>query len=163
MAEIPFLERAVAFRTDLGAVVRAVRPYVPIEFIDGAGNVFHWLAMIDSGAPFSVLPYTLWHEHNIIYNLLGSQLLRGDKLDAAALTWQGVPCRLAETPIRLVDQRANARSRPLLLTAKLVLAPISSSLEKEAILGDSFLVDNSLALSMRGIADKLKGTFTVED
>jgi hypothetical protein len=74
-----------------------------------------------------------------------------------------VPCRLAETPIRLVDQSANTRSRPLLLTAKLVLSRIPSALEKEAILGESFLVDNSLALSMRGIADKLEGTFTVED
>jgi hypothetical protein len=86
MADIPLLERSIEFRTDLGSVVRAVRPYVAIEFIDGAGNVFQWLAMFDTGAPFSVLPYTLWQEHNIIWNLLGSQLLRGDKLDAAALT-----------------------------------------------------------------------------
>jgi hypothetical protein len=163
MADIPLLERAIEFRTDLGSVVRAVRPYVPVEFIDGAGNLFHWLAMLDSGAPFSVLPYTLWQEHNIIYNLLGSQLLRGNKLDATALTWQGMPCRLGEIPIRLVDQRANTRSRPLLLTAKLVLSRIPSSLEKEAIIGANFLVDNSLALSMRGIEDKLEGAFAVED
>jgi hypothetical protein len=163
MAAFPFIEKAIEFRTDLGCVLRAARPYIAIEFIDGAGNVLQYLAMFDSGAPFSVLPNTLWQGQNLNWNLLGSQLVRGDSLDAAALTWQGLPCQLGETPVRLVDQSSDTRSGPLLLTAKFVLSRIPSSLEKEAILGVNFLVDNSLVLGLRGLADRLEGAFTVED
>ena len=105
--------------------------------------------------PFSVVPFSLWQEQNLTWNPLASQFLRGDnQLDAAALTWQDVPCRLGEIPIRLVDQQGDTRSKPLLLTAKFALSRIPSALEKEAILGESFIVDNSLTLSMRGIAGK---------
>ena len=50
MTHIPLLEKSIAFRTDMGFVVRTIRSYVTIEFTDGAGNVFERLAMVDSGA-----------------------------------------------------------------------------------------------------------------
>jgi hypothetical protein len=164
MTHIPLLEKSISFRTDMGFVVRAIRSYVTIEFTDSVGNILERLAMVDSGAPFSVVPYSLWHEQNLNWNPLASQFLRSDnQVDVAALTWQGVPCRLGEIPIRLVDQQGDARSRPLLLTAKFALSQIRTSLEKEVILGDSFIVDNLLTLSLRGIGGKLDGAYTLED
>jgi hypothetical protein len=162
MAVFPFLERVIEFRTDLGVVVRACRSYLTFEFGDGTGGSIQWLAIIDSAAPFSVLPFTLWHDNKLPWQRLGSHLTRNDRPDRAALTWLGVPCELGETQVALVDKATDSRSRPLRLLAKFALARVSSPAEKEALLGYSFVSDNSLTLSMKGVAGKIVGSLTVE-
>src|SRR5205807_6415542 len=94
---------------------------------------------IDSGAPFSVVPYTLWHQHRLSWQLLGTELYTpGGQLDCEALTWLGVPCSFGELKIRLVDEFRH-RSRFLRLVAKLPVQPVASHLERVALLGCNFL------------------------
>ncbi len=162
MVSFPFLERTIEFRTDLGVVVRARRSYLTFEFTDGGGNPFQNLAIIDTAAPFSVLPFTLWHVNKLAWQRLGTHLTRKGKPDLAALTWLGVPCELGETQVVLVDRAAGIRSRPLRLLAKFALSRAPSHAEKEALLGDSFVLDNSLTLTMKGLAGQLVGSLTVD-
>jgi hypothetical protein len=162
MTVIPIQEKTIEFRTDLGVVVRASRAYVHIELLDGKSVWSQRLAMIDTAAPWSVLPCWLWQDLNLSWQPLGSQLTREGKADVSALTWCGVPCQLGETRVVLVHPPTNVRSRPLRLLAKFALARVASPIEKEALLGHSFVIDNSLALSMKGVAGLLQASLTVD-
>jgi hypothetical protein len=162
MAVIPFVEKVVEFQTDLGVVARAWRCYVVLEFTDGAGNNFRYPCMVDSGAPFSVVPFFLWHDRNLAWQLLGNHFFSGGQPDVTALTWQGVPCQFGETQVRLLDEQTGTRSTLLTLRAKFATAKVAPNLEKEALVGNNFIVDNFLTHAMRGGEDRLDGVFLVD-
>ena len=44
MALIPFIEKAIDFRTEMGIEVRVTRPYLEVELLDEAGNDFQRLS-----------------------------------------------------------------------------------------------------------------------
>jgi hypothetical protein len=162
MAVIRFVEKVVEFQTDLGVLARAWRCYVVLEFTDGAGNNFRYQCMVDSGAPFSVVPFSLWHDQNLAWQLLGSHFFSAGQPDVAALTWQGVPCQFGETRVRLLDEQAGVRSAPLSLRGKFPVALIPSPVEQEAILGNDFVIENFLSQAMRGSEDRLDGVYLVD-
>jgi hypothetical protein len=162
MAIIPFVERVIEFQTELGVIARAWRPYVVLEFTDTRGSTFRRAAVVDSGAPFSVLPFTLWNDKDLAWQFLGNQFLVGNRPDIAALTWQGVPCQFGETQVRLLDDQKGVRSALLTLRAKFPIAKAPSHMEKEALAGNSFLLDNFLTQAMRGGEDWLDGVFLVD-
>jgi hypothetical protein len=157
MAVIPLIEKAILLRTDRGEVVRASRPYVWLECFIQAGERFQWLAQVDSGAPFSVLPYTLWSENQLAWHSLGDTLFRGDQPLPGSLIWQGVACRFGEMAVRLLDPTTATRSGPLLLAGKFALAAVPSFVEREPLLGQNFWIDNSLTLTLKGIAGAMTG------
>lgn len=162
MPIIPLEEKVVDLTTDLGVVVRVSRLYLWVEFTAEDGGVVRRLAMYDSGAPWSVLPHTLWHDNKIAWQPLGSQLLRDGKPDPSALNWLGVACQLGEVQATLVDKATDNRSGKLRLVAKFPSAKIPSNSEKEAILGQDFLRANFLTLTLRAGRSGLDGVILAD-
>jgi hypothetical protein len=162
MVQIPIMEKWVDYRTDQGVVVCASRTYVKAAFATQDVNPFTAWPMIDLGAPFSVIPYSVWHDAKIDWQLLGSRLMRADQADASALTWWGVPCQFGETYVRLVDEGTDNRSRLLRVLAKFPNAMLPSHAEAEPLLGMNFFVDNSIALTVKGVAGRAQGFITVD-
>ncbi len=158
---IPIHEKWAEFCTDLGVTVRASRPFVRIELINGDGATFRANAILDTGAPFSVIPFSIWHDREIPWQILGSRLSRQDKQDTAALVWLGVDCRLGETPLILSDKPGGIRSRPMRVIAKFPLSKVSSHLEKEVILGYNFFRENRLEWILKDSLDGGVGTIIV--
>jgi hypothetical protein len=162
MAIIPLIEKVVEFQIESGETVRAWRPYVVIELTGTGGIVFRKSAMVDSGAPFSVIPFSLWHDQHLAWQPLGSQFVRAGEPDPAALSWLGVPCQFGQTQVCLFDEQVGTRSARLHLRAKFPSAIVPSHAEKEVILGCNFLVENALTLTMRGGVGKLGGVFLTD-
>ena len=85
------------------------------------------LMRLDTGAPFSVVPYTLWHDGALPWQPLGTEFWTQAGLqDRGALLWQGIPCQFGELQIRLVDE-VNQRSRPLRTMLNFSLAAFVAS------------------------------------
>ena len=105
-------------------------------------------AILDTGAPFSVFPFSLWNGQNLSWTPLGSQILtmQGQPVPDA-LKWLGISCDLGVTQITLVDE-TNRPTRALHAIAKFVHAPLPSRFEKDVILGYNFLLDNALTLTV---------------
>jgi hypothetical protein len=162
MAVIPLIEKAINFETELGVVATARRAYAAFEFSDRNGNTFQRYAAVDSGAPFSVLPFSLWHDKNIPWQPLGSQFLRDQKPNPTALTWFGVPCQFGQAHVFLLHRPPGIRSKLLSLRAKFPVARVAAPAEKEAILGQSFLVENLITQTTRGGVTGLDGVFLVD-
>jgi hypothetical protein len=133
--------------TDSGRLARASYLRVHLQWWTG-GGVLSRSARLDTGAPFSVLPYTLWHGRNVTWQLLGHQLLdsQGQPLPSY-LDWHGISCILAEVHLRLTDE-ANNQSRFLRVIAKLVTRRQSPAMEDIVLLDYNFLHDNSLILNL---------------
>jgi hypothetical protein len=145
---MPVREQRKDFMTDQGRLARACRFVVRMEFADQTRGMFEKDVIINTGAPFSVLPYSLWHQRNLACSPLGSQFMTlSGQPDPEALKWFGVACEFGETRAALVDE-ASRRSRPLRLIAELPRSVVASHLEGEIILGCNFLADNSLTLTV---------------
>jgi hypothetical protein len=94
------------------------------------------------------------------WQLLGTEFYtRQGQLDRQALSWLGVPCSFGELKIRLVDEFSQ-RSRFLRLVAKLPTQPVTSHMERVALLGCNFLVDNSLRMTIDPAGRTNAGIFT---
>jgi hypothetical protein len=145
--------------TDQGRLARACRFIVRVAFTDQIRGKFWRDAILDTGAPFSVLPYSLWHGQNLACSPLGSQFLTpSGQPDPEALKWLGIACEFGETKAALVDE-APRHSRALRLIAKLPLSVLASHLEGEIILGCNFLADNSLTLTVHPGSRTTAGSF----
>jgi len=104
------------------------------------------MVRLDTGAPFGIVPYSLWHNDNLSWQPLGTEFYTPTgQLERNALTWLGVPCFFGELQVRLLDEFGQ-RSRLLRLVAKLPLRPVVSHLEYTALLGYNFLTDNSVSM-----------------
>jgi len=72
--DVRLFVRAIDYVSDQGAPVRAWQPYARVEFIAQNGMLVPCECIVDSGAPLSVLPYSLWRGRNLQYTTLGTQL-----------------------------------------------------------------------------------------
>lgn len=134
--------------TDQGRLARACRLLVKVELFDRAKGRFNLDAILDTGAPFSVFPFSVWNKNNLSWNPLGSQMftLQG-QLDPDAMKWLGISCELAFTQIALVDE-AGRSSRSFRVIAKFVQTPLPVRFESDILLGYHFLMDNRLTLTL---------------
>src|SRR5262249_24963576 len=148
------------FMTDHARLARARRLIVRVEFINQVHGKLQQEAMLDTGAPFSVVPFSVWHGFNLACSPLGSQFatLEG-KVDDSALKWQGVPCQFGEVVTHLLDEADN-RSRPLRMIAKLPRSPVMLHMESIVVLGYSFLADNNLTLTLHPGSRTTVGSLT---
>jgi hypothetical protein len=133
-----------------------------MEFSAKGQKIVQQLLIVDSGAPFSVLPHSLWHDKDLLWQPLGSQFLRANRQDRSALNWLGTPCQFGEMQVRLLNPVTGARSNLLRLLAKFPVAKVSLHLEREAILGTSFLLENSVSQAVRGGGNRLDGVFLAD-
>ena len=84
--------------SDQKAMVSAWRTFAEVLFTTPAGGEVSFSCIVDSGAPFSVLPFSLWHGRNVEWNLLGKQVARpGGRQTSEPLKWQDVDCSLGDT------------------------------------------------------------------
>ena len=134
--------------TDQGRLARICRLLVQMELFDRVRGRIRRDAILDTGAPFSVFPFSLWNGQNLSWTPLGSQILtvQGQPVPDA-LNWLGISCDLGVTQIALVDD-TNRPTRFLRTIAKFVRAPLPVRFEKATILGYSFLLDNALTLTV---------------
>lgn len=129
MPDIPLDFRAIEYVTDLGVAVRAMRAFVDVEFPTQADTTVDFDCFVDIGAPFSVIPYSLWHDRSIRWRRLGSVLtLAGTPSRPVpdALLWQGASCELGETEVYLIDPVARLQTGPHRVLALGEIRPAAS-------------------------------------
>lgn len=149
LPNIPIQEKRKDYMTDQGRLARACRLVVGIEFFNRVHGPIQRDAVLDTGAAFSVIPFSLWNGQNLSWTPLGSQMLTlQGQPDPDALNWLGVSCEFGVTNIALVDETSRA-SRSLRVLGKFVRSPLPPRFEKDVILGYGFLRDNALAVTLK--------------
>jgi hypothetical protein len=165
MHSIRLTTRSIDYVSDVGYHLRGWRTRANVQFVAAGGIRVPFWCIVDSGAPVSILPHSLWSGRNLHWNNVGNQLL--DSAGQAvpdALSWMGLPCHLGETTVYLVDVAAGLRTGPHLLVARFVRQPFPThqgKLEKFALLGQNFLVDNGINFSTETSAGSLTAQFVV--
>lgn len=155
MPDFPLQFRVNTYRTEHGQLVRARRGYVLCEF---PGPPIVCDAFVDTAAPFSVVPHTL--ARPLSWQRLATSLTPVTTAGSAVLSWQGVPCELGTTMVRLIHLGSGVRSGALRLLAKFPLRPLTSSLERDLVIGLSLADDNDVQLFLAGTGGVLSGWLT---
>jgi hypothetical protein len=154
--------RRVDFYTEQNVAVCAWRAWANALFFTPGGGTVPCFCIVDSGAPFSVLPYSLWHDRNLSWTPRGRRLIRQGVQMAEPIKWQGEDCSLGDTSLSLIDRQTNSETGPFLVVAKFVDRRLSDArLEMIALLGMNFLADNDLRLVLDGARGNLVGAVSV--
>jgi hypothetical protein len=162
MADLFLNLRSIDYLTDHNTPLRAWRAFAETLFDTVSGFLVPFSCIVDTGAPFSVLPYSLWHDRSIAWTPLGSQLTQLASQTTETLEWQGTPCDLGEAALHLVDLQTQVQAGPFLVVAKFPRQPQArSNLETIALLGMNFLTDNFLRLLLDGWRGSLVGSLSI--
>jgi hypothetical protein len=154
--------RRVDYRSEQNIAVSAWRPCAEALFFTPSGGTVPFSCVVDTGAPFSVLPYSLWHDRSLSWTPRGRRLTRQGGQVPDPLKWQGEDCSLGDTSVSLIDRRTNAQTGPFLPVAKFVDLRLSDPrLEMIAVLGMNFLADNDLRLVLDGSGGGVVGYLSV--
>lgn len=154
--------RRVDYRSEQDVTVSAWRTCADALFPTPGGPTVPFSCIVDTGAPFSVLPYSLWHDRTLSWTPRGRRLARQGGQVSDPLKWQGEDCSLGDTSLSLVDRRTSAQTGPFLLVAKFVDRRLPDPrLEMIAVLGMNFLADNDLRLVLDGAGGSLVGYLSV--
>lgn len=159
MPGFPVQIRRVDYTTQQGDLVTAWRPFVRIGFQTTAGADIPYRLLIDSGAPFNVVPFSLWSVRQLRWTRLASQLRGRHSSPQDPLTWQGVPCALGAAVVHLKDPLSRRTIGPYLLVGKFPERPAGPGVEGVAVLGVNFLTDHSERLELDGDGGVLTGSF----
>jgi hypothetical protein len=157
MPRIAFTIRTMVFVTELGVAVPAQRPYVAAQFMGRNNQRVPYPAFLDTGSPYGVVPYRLATQ--VSWRDLGGQIIRSGQ--SHAVEWNGIPCRLGELELELVDIPAMIRTRPLRVLAKIASRAAMPHLEQAALLGLNFLSDNKIQQELDGSGTALSGALWV--
>ena len=161
MPDISLDVRTIEFVTDRQVIVWARRAFVEARFVAQNRSVTTFDTFVDPGAPFSVIPYSLWHSRCLRWTPLGTQLIRAGKPVPGAMSWQGVPCDLGASEVFLIDLDSAIRTGPHQLVAKLPRRRLPPATENSAILGVNFLADNDIRLVLEGSHGAVTGYLAV--
>jgi hypothetical protein len=153
--------RAIEFVTEHNVRVFAWRAFVDVEFAVGRDQNTRFECFVDPGAPFSVIPFSLWHDRNLQWSRLGSQISRVSGASASPLSWQGAPCVLGEVSIQLQDKPSGRITGPHRVVAKFPRTRLPTSSENATILGMNFLADNDIRLTIDSNDGQLSGFLSV--
>jgi hypothetical protein len=161
MADILLDLRRVDYATDQNVAVSAWRACADALFLTAGGGTVLYSCIVDTGAPFSVLPYSLWHNRNLSWTPRGRRLTRQGGQVSDPLKWQGEDCSLGDTSLSLIDRPTSVQTGPFLLVAKFVDRRLPDPrLEMLAVLGMNFLADNELRLVLEGAGGNLVGSLS---
>jgi len=134
--------------TDQGRLARACHAFVGMEFFSRTQGPLLHSVRIDTAAPYSVVPHSLWAGYAVPWLPLGSQFLTlQGQVNPGALTWLGAPCQFGEASVFLVDEAKN-RTRALRLVAKFPQRPVAPHMENVILAGYNFLTDNAIKLTL---------------
>jgi hypothetical protein len=155
--------RRIDYVSEQNAPVSAWRAYAETLFTTSTSARASFSCIVDTGAPFSVLPFSLWQTYNVQWSPLGKQLTCQGKPAQGVLKWQDVECSLGATYVELIDLRTGMKvSRPFLVVAKFASQRSQHPrLELAAVLGMNFLTDNNLRLELEGTGVGLVGYFSI--
>jgi len=156
MPIIPLQMSSVTYRSDQNAIVEARRIYARTNFTAQSGADVYFRSIVDSGAPFSVLPHSLWHQQKLRWTRLGGTALTRVALPATEqLIWQGVACELGETNVFLLDLASGVQTGPHRVVGKFVQQSVAGEFETTALLGLNFLADNAIRFAVEGTGASL--------
>lgn len=157
MSRIPLVVHRIPFTTELGADAPAYRPYVTARFIGLRGRRIEFSTFIDSGSPYSVIPFRLAKQ--VLWSDLGSELLLGTT--SQPVTWQDIPCRMGELEVELGDSALQVWTPPLRVLAKVATQRAAPALVRSAILGMNFVVDNRALFELDATGPTFSGQVLV--
>ena len=80
--------RRIDYVSDRSVPVSAWRAYIDVLFVTPNSARCIFLLHPGPGAPFSVLPFSLWHDCNLQWTPLGQQLTRQGTQVQEPLEWQ---------------------------------------------------------------------------
>lgn len=162
MPNIPVQVSSIDYVSDLNVSVQAQRVYARSHFVALSGLQVYFRSIVDTGAPLSVVPYSLWHGQNLRWNRLGGQVpTRAGQTVTEQLLWQNVPCLLGETTVFLLDLSAGLQTGPHRVVGKFVEQPVAGEFETTAVLGLNFVRDNRIRLLLEGTGLSLTGHLVV--
>lgn len=161
MPNIPLSPLSVQYDSDQQISVRGWRWRADVQFIDQNGLLVPHRCIVDTGAPLSVIPFSLWSGRRLQSWPLGTQWKSRGRPVTGDLLWQGVDCQLRETGVFLVDATVGTRTGPHRLIGKFVLRPLAQRLEKLVVIGGNFLPDNGIDLVLRSSGGTTSGYFAV--
>src|SRR5580704_15042091 len=116
MPDIDLEVRQDEYVTDLNVSIFACRSFARIRFIDQSGSLTSYTrCLVDSGAPLSVIPFTLWQALNLQWQHLGSQLTLQGRPVPKALDWLSVPCDLGVVSGYLVNAHTGVETGPYIV------------------------------------------------
>lgn len=164
MTDISLELRRVEYVSDRNAHVSAWRAYVEIYFSTKLNAFAPFACIIDSGAPFSVIPYSFWQTYRVIWNPLGQQLAHQNGTAAPnSLRWQDVSCTLGVSNVHILDQYTGKKtSRQFIVVAKFAdHLSQQNHINMLAILGMNFLADNGLRLELDGTGNSMAGKLII--
>jgi hypothetical protein len=151
MPKISLDLRRIDFRSDQNTNLTAWRIDAETLFTTPTGRIVPYSCVVDTGASFSVLPFSLWHDCNLKWRPLGTQVLRHGGKAYEPLKWRRVNCSLGDTSVYLFDGQSNLQAGPFTVVGKFVnRRQLDPNLEMIAILGMNFLTDNDLELIVNG-------------
>jgi hypothetical protein len=157
MPRIAFTIRTVAFVTELGVAVPAQRPYLAVQFLGRQQQRLPYPAFLDTGSAYSVVPYRIANQ--VPWKDLGGYLILSGQ--RRAVEWNGIPCRMGELEVVLIDTHAMVRTGPLRVLAKVASQPAPPHLEQAVLLGVSFLTDNRIQQGLDGSGATLSGSLAI--
>lgn len=157
MPRIAFTIRTMTFVTERGIPLPAQRAYLAAQFLGRHQQRLPYPAFLDTGSPYSVVPYRL--ANLVPWNDLGGYLILSGQ--RRAVEWNGIPCRMGALEVELIDTRAMVRTGPLRLLAKVASQPAPPHLDQAILLGVSFLTDNRIQQDLDGSGAALAGSLWV--
>jgi hypothetical protein len=155
MPDFPLILRVNPCRTDQGQIVVAKRAYLQCAL---SSRLIACDTLIDTGAPFCVVPYTLGKL--LAWQRVATSFTTTSGGVGSVLHWQGIPCELGSTTLYCIHP-TGLRSRTLLMVAKFALRPGTRAWERTAVLGLNFMEDNQLELVLRSPGRPLEGFLRV--
>jgi hypothetical protein len=158
MVSISLSVRSIGFVTEQGVEIPARRLFAAANFVGRRGRRIPMPSFLDTGAPYSVIPFGL--ASRIQWNDVGHQAtLPGRK--SQKLEWFGVPCHMGVAQVELIDLERRIRTHPLRVLAKVLSRAAPAALEQLAVLGMSFPTDNSIRFELDSTGTRLSGVLWI--
>ena len=150
LIEIPVDLRSTRFVTDLNKELFAHRLFVTAAFLSKDGRRVNYSCFIDTGAPFAVIPHSLWRDSDVLSTPLGHRNFADPLGRQTPINFFGTRCALRITRVHLIDPIRGTYTGPHSVVGKFVQQPLGGELahlERAAILGMDFLVRNRIGLA----------------
>jgi hypothetical protein len=158
MANLSLSFQRIDYVTDRNLPVTAWRAFAEVAFLGPGQAGVSFSCIVDPGAPFSVIPFSLWHDRKIQWRRLGKRVRRKGNPSYELLNWQEVPCDLGMTRVHLIDSVTGLEAGPFVIQAKFARRrQPKANLEIVAVMGMNFLADNKLRLILDGHKDGVTG------
>jgi hypothetical protein len=143
MASLP-ISSAGAVHTASGINIPAIRLRVELAFTRQAAPPLPRKCLVDSGAPLSVIPYSVHHTHNFSWQLLPGPW------PAGFTSWSGVPCVVGRIDVWIPISEPPFLSGPFQCIAKFAQAtPANMPLNLPILFGLNFLADHQATMGIQ--------------